>query len=237
MLDPKGRVVLISGANRGIGRALSECLYRHGYSLSLGGRDIKALSSMVAGWESEKVHLAHYDAMDWLSHAEWVKSAAKRFGRIDVLINNAGMAARGTIRDVSEAALDQAFAVNCKAPLHMIQQALPHLEAGGSGRIVNIASLSGKRVKNDNVAYSMTKFAVVALSHSARRLAWDKGVRVTAVCPSFIATDMTAGAANIARSDMTDPADLAAMVAALIALPNNAAIAELLINCRLEDMV
>ena len=76
----------------------------------------------------------------------------------------------------------------------MTRQALPHLEASGSGRIVNVASLSGKRVKNDNVAYNMSKFAVVALTHAVRRLGWEKGVRATALCPSFVRTDMTADA-------------------------------------------
>jgi len=85
--------------------------------------------------------------------------------------------------------VDQRHAnVNCKAPLNMIRCALPWLEKSGSGRIVNVASLSGKRVANDNVAYSMSKFAVMALTHSARRIAWDAGVRATAVCPSFVRT-------------------------------------------------
>jgi NAD(P)-dependent dehydrogenase (short-subunit alcohol dehydrogenase family) len=83
----------------------------------------------------------------------------------------------------------------------------------------------------------MSKFAVVALTHAVRRLGWDKGVRATALCPSFVRTDMTAGATPIAAELMSDPADLAELVATVIALPNTAAIAELLVNCRLEDMV
>jgi NAD(P)-dependent dehydrogenase (short-subunit alcohol dehydrogenase family) len=183
------------------------------------------------------VHTAHYDATDWKTHAAWVESVVERFGRLDGLVNNAGIGSKGTIRDIDEKELDTIFAVNCKAPLNMIRQALPHLEAAGSGRIVNIASLSGKRVKNDNIAYAMSKFAVVALTHAVRRLGWDKGVRATALCPSFVRTDMTAGSTQIAAELMSDPADLALLVATVLALPNTASIAELLINCRLEDMV
>ena len=154
-----------------------------------------------------------------------------------VLINNAGMGSDVTLRDASEAALDDIWAVNCKAPLNMIRCALPHLEASGSGRVVNIASLSGKRVANDHVAYSMSKFAVLALTHSTRRIGWDKGVRATAICPSFVRTDMTAGTDKIAPDKMIDPADLAELVATVIALPNTASVSELLVNCRLEAMV
>lgn len=237
MLNPHGRVILVSGANRGIGFAIARALYAKGYTVSLGVRDPHALLGAISHWNELRVHTAHYEAADWKTHAAWVESVVERFGRLDGLVNNAGIDSHGTIRDIDERELDLIFAVNCKAPLNMIRQALPHLEASGSGRIVNVASLSGKRVKNDNVAYAMSKFAVVALTHAVRRLGWEKGVRATALCPSFVRTDMTAGATQIAAELMTNPADLAELVATVIALPNTASVAELLVNCRLEDMV
>ena len=82
----------------------------------------------------------------------------------------------------------------------------------------------------------MSKFALVALTHSVRRLGWDDGVRATAICPSFVATDMTEGVTALPREEMIQPADLAELVATALALPNNAVVAELLVNCRLEDM-
>ena len=237
MIDPAGRVVLISGANRGIGLALARVLYAKGYALSLGARELASVSRLTAPWDPTRVHVARYDARDWPGQQAWVRSAVERFGRIDVLINNAGISAGTTLRDGDEAALDDIWTVNCKAPLNMIRCALPHLEACGSGRVVNIASLSGKRVANDNIAYSMTKFAVMALTHGTRRIGWDKGVRATAICPSFVRTDMTAHVDAIAASAMIDPADLAELAATVIALPNTASVAELLVNCRYEPMV
>lgn len=237
MLTLTGRVVLISGANRGIGLALAQGLYAKGYSLSLGARDTAALANSTAAMDPKRIHLARYDAGDWAGQAAWVASAHARFGRIDVLINNAGMSSDMTLRDANEAALDAIWAVNCKAPLNMIRCALPHLEASGSGRVVNVASLSGKRVANDYIAYSMSKFAVLALTHGTRRIGWDKGVRTTAICPSFVRTDMTAGTDKIAPENMIDPADLAELVATVIALPNTASVPELLVNCRFEAMV
>jgi NAD(P)-dependent dehydrogenase (short-subunit alcohol dehydrogenase family) len=237
MLTLEGRVFLISGANRGIGLAVAEALYSKGCRLSLGVRNAASLSGFLAERDPDRLHIARYEAESWVTHAAWVAAAASRFGRIDGLINNAGISLSMTLRDADEAALDRIWAVNCKAPLNMIRHALPHLEASGAGRIVNVASLSGKRVRNDNVAYNMSKFAVVALTHGVRRIGWDKGVRATALCPSFVRTDMTAGSAKIAAADMTDPKDLAELVATIISLPNTASVAELLVNCRLEDMV
>ncbi len=92
----------------------------------------------------------------------------------------------------------------------------------------------GKRVPNANAGYAMSKFAVVALTHAARQLVWKHGVRVTAVCPGYVATDMTADVTSIAHQEMIQPGDLAQLVATVIALPNNAAVAELVVNCRLE---
>jgi NAD(P)-dependent dehydrogenase (short-subunit alcohol dehydrogenase family) len=237
MLDPHGRVILISGANRGIGFAVAEALYAKGYTVSLGVRDPGKLQDAIAHWNELRLHTAHYDAQDWRSHAAWVESVVERFGRIDGLVNNAGTAATGTIRDIEEKELDRVFAVNCKAPLNMIRHALPHLEASGSGRIVNIASLSGKRVRNDHIAYNMSKFAVVALTHAVRRLGWEKGVRATALCPSLVRTDMSAGSPLLAAELMIDPKDIGELVTTLVALPNTASVAELLVNCRHEDMV
>jgi NADP-dependent 3-hydroxy acid dehydrogenase YdfG len=76
----------------------------------------------------------------------------------------------------------------------------------------------------------------MALTHGARRIAWDKGVRATAVCPGFVRTDLTVGA-KFPRDQMIDAADLAELVATVIALPNTASVPELLVNCRLEPMV
>jgi NAD(P)-dependent dehydrogenase (short-subunit alcohol dehydrogenase family) len=111
----------------------------------------------------------------------------------------------------------------------------PHLKAAGSGRVVNVASLSGKRARNASIGYAMTKFSLVALTHGIRHDGWDAGVRATALCPGFVATDMTSRVTKIARTEMTDPADIAVLVETLLRLPNTAVIAELLVNCQHED--
>ncbi len=236
MIEPAGRVILVSGASRGIGRAVAAHLLRSGYRLSLGLRDPARTPEGFEDAPAGSLHRARYVAEDWTTHDAWVNDAVQRFGRIDGLVCNAGVHSSMTLRNPDEAELDRLWSVNCKAPLNLIHCALPHLEKAGAGRIITLASLSGKRVRNDLVAYNMSKFATIALTHAARRIAWDKGVRATAICPSFVATDMTAGA-TLAAEAMSQPEDIAALVATVLALPNNAAMAEVLVNCRLEDTV
>lgn len=231
-----GRVVLISGANRGMGLSIAQEMSSHGYRLSLGARDPAALASHFGG-ESDLVHFARFDAADRSTAADWVSSAVDRYGCIDALVNNAGSGEQVSLTDDNEEALDRLWEVNVKAPLRMTRLCLPHLEATGRGRIVNVASLSGKRVRNAHVGYNMTKFALMGLTHTTRHVAWDKGVRATAVCPSFVRTAMSSYTGKVAPEEMTQPETIAELVRLLIELPNNAAIAELLVNCRLEDML
>ena len=142
-----------------------------------------------------------------------------------------------TLNDDDDAALDRLWAINVKAPLRLTRLCLPHLTRTGQGRIVNIASLSGKRVRNGFVGYNMTKFAVMGLTHTTRHETWDMGIRCTAVCPSFVRTEMSSYTGKVAPEDMIQPETLAQMIRHNIELPNNAAVAEILVNCRLEDML
>jgi NADP-dependent 3-hydroxy acid dehydrogenase YdfG len=236
MLVPDDRVVMVSGANRGIGLAVARCLRGKGYRLSLGGRDAAKLAAAFGEVDGARAIAVAFDARDRASCSAWVERTASHFGRIDGLVNNAGIALDVGIEDDDEAAYDAMWEVNVKGPLRLIRLALPYLKQSGSGRVINVSSLSGKRVKNANAGYAMSKFAVIALTHAVRRLGWDDGVRATAICPSFVATDMTAHVTAVPRRDMIQPADLAELVATALALPNNAVVAELLVNCRLEDM-
>src|SRR5262245_36772158 len=157
MLSPQGRVVMVSGASRGIGRAIAERLLAAGYAISAGVRDPAKLP-----FGGERVLAVRYDAKDRASPSAWVAATVARFGRIDGLVNSAGINPLVRVMDEDETGLDEMWAVNVKGPLRLTRAALPHLEQSGTGRIINVASLSGKRVKNESNGYAMTKFAVVA---------------------------------------------------------------------------
>ena len=233
MMPADGRVVMISGANRGIGAAVARRLGETGFRLSLGVRD----AALAPVGDPARCLVARYDARERDAAKAWVDATVDRFGRVDALVNNAGISRMVPIEEEDENALDEMWLVNVKAPLRLVRAALPHLKKSGAGRVVNVASLSGKRVRNANNGYAMTKFAVVALTHSVRRLGWEHGIRATALCPGFVDTDMTAGVSGVERSEMIRPEDLAELVACVLALPNNATIAELLVNMRCEDML
>ncbi|MEM7223791.1 MAG: SDR family NAD(P)-dependent oxidoreductase [Pseudomonadota bacterium] len=238
MLDPNGRVIMVSGANRGIGLAIAKALAQRGYSLSLGARDQEALAAATADVPGERVERCFYEATAPESAEAWVADTIARFGRLDGLVNTAGILRRTALETPSEEILNELWQVNVLGPFTLTRVALPHLKAGGQGRVVNLASLSGKRVASGNgPGYPMTKFAVVALTHATRQLLWDDGVRVTAVCPGYVSTDMVADVTSHAQEAMTQPEDLAELVATVIALPNSASVPELLVNCRLEDTV
>jgi len=91
MISPKGRVVMISGASRGIGFAVARNLYDAGFSLSLGVRDIEGMRATVKDWDEDRVVIGKYDAVDKHTHKSWVDTTAAHFGRIDGLVNNAGI--------------------------------------------------------------------------------------------------------------------------------------------------
>ena len=232
MLPPAERVVLISGATRGIGAAVAEALHAAGYTLSLGARDVDALRDSTSAFDADRLLCCRYDAEDRGSQVAWVDETVRRFGRIDALVNNAGMVVRVQIEDDNDEALDRMWAVNVKAPLAMTRLAMPHLRRAGNGRVINVASIAGKAVYNNNAGYAMSKSAAVTLSHATRRAGWDDGVRCTALCPGFVRTDMTADVETFPIDEMMDPADIAQIVALLIALPNTASVAEMVVNCR-----
>lgn len=229
-------VVLISGASRGIGLATAREFLAAGWRLSLGVRKPADLPTDLLE-DPARVLVARYDAQDRALAEAWVAQTADTFGRIDALINNAGMNRRVTIETYEDEDIDLLWAVNVKGPLRLARLCLPHLEATGRGRIINVVSLSGKRVRNPHVGYSMTKFAVMGLTHTLRHVGWDKGVRTTAICPGFVRTDLTAYVTKIPHDQMTDPTDLAHLIRTTVELPNTAAIAELLVNCVQEDMI
>ncbi|SNY90193.1 NADP-dependent 3-hydroxy acid dehydrogenase YdfG [Cohaesibacter sp. ES.047] len=235
MLEPNGRVIMISGANRGIGLAVARQLLDKGFCVSAGARSIDALGEAFAGADSDRLLCSPYDAADRNSHEAWLQATIDRFGKLDGLVNNAGTSNTFTIEAGDEEELDTLWAINIKGPLFLTRICMPHLKAAGTGRVINIASLSGKRVRNENVAYNMTKHALIALTHNTRRIGWDHGVRATAICPSFVATDLTDDVAKVSKEEMIQPEDFAEVAALALSLPNTACMAEMIVNCRLED--
>ena len=229
------RVVMISGANRGIGAALAAHLAEAGWLLSLGVRDPVRLAARPGGAQTL---VCRYEARDPASEAAWTTATVERFGRIDAVIANAGIMIPKTVIEAQDEELDDLLQVNVRAPLRLVRAAWPWLTRSGRGRVITIVSLSGLRVKSAKSGlYATSKFAALAMTHAIRQAGWDLGVRATAVCPGFVATDMAAGVTDRSADSMTQPADLARIIGLVLDLPNTASVAEIPINSTLEEMV
>jgi len=223
------KVALVSGASRGIGSAVAERLAANGWRLSLGMRDPDDAAGQFGDAQIQR-----HDAIQQ-DESAWVDAAQKRFGRIDAIVCCAGVMAPETVVSVDDETLDAMFEVNVKSPRRLVRVAWPNLQKAGEGRVVILASLSGKRVKSAaSGAYAMTKHAAVALAHGVRQVGWDDGIRATAVCPGFVNTDMARAITDFPSEDMTRPDDVARIVQLALDLPNSASMAEIAVNCSRE---
>ena len=236
MENSEKKVIMISGANRGIGQAIAEILLKENYRLSLGVRKPEELPETFSCEAETELLCQKYDARNHDSAKTWIDATVKQFGRIDGLVNNAGILHTTGLEDDEEDLLDDMWEVNAKAPLRLTRLAFPYLRKSCSGRIFDIISMSGKRVKGNWVGYSMSKFAAMAASDTARLQGWDDGIRVTAICPGFVKTDMTSEIKRFSQEKMSRPEDIAHIVSTLLLLPNESSVPEVMLNCVLEKL-
>ena len=240
MLDVTGRVAMISGASRGIGAAIATRLLDDGYRVSLGVRDVPATSKTFAGSPPEKLQIELFDATDPTTAERWIESTLQHFGDLHALVNNAGIYRQVNYEEGNYADLDDLWEVNVKAPFRLTRLAMPALKQCGNGRIVNIASTDGLRFRDNSasVGYTMSKHALVAMTHAARQFGYADGVRATAICPGAVDTEMIAGLAGATPSaGRLAPGTVAGLVATLLSLPNTASVALLPVNTRVESIL
>jgi NAD(P)-dependent dehydrogenase (short-subunit alcohol dehydrogenase family) len=190
--DLGGKVALVTGASRGIGRALALGLAEAGASVVVAARNLELCGAVVREIEEAGgAAFAHaVDVADLAAHQPLVDAAIERFGRLDVLVNNAGVLKPHFTVRVTEAELDQLLAVNLKGPLFLSIAALPHLAADGGGSIVNIGALGATQPMEGIGAYCAVKAAMANWSNTMGREWAAQGVRVNTLVPGTIATDM-----------------------------------------------
>jgi short-subunit dehydrogenase len=184
--------VIITGASKGIGRAVAQTLLRKGASVFLAARSDRLLSDICgSGTQTEgRAFYSRMDLSDASSIRECVAKAIQSLGTIDILINNAGIASQDFLvnQDPEQAALE--IQVNYLGMYRMTQAVLPHMLAKGKGMIVNVASTIGKVPSPTQANYSATKAAVIAFSEALRGEVEDQGVRVKVFIPGHTRTEM-----------------------------------------------
>jgi NAD(P)-dependent dehydrogenase (short-subunit alcohol dehydrogenase family) len=190
-MDFQGKSVLITGGSRGLGLLLARRFATAGARLTLVAREPAELD--LARRELTALAGARVLALPAdvgsQSDMEWaVERAAERFGRLDVVVNNAGIIQVGPLEHLTVEDFESAMAVHFWGPLYTTLAALPHLRRQGGGRIVNIASIGGKIAVPHLVPYSASKFALVGLSNGLQAELAKEKIRVTTVCPGLMRT-------------------------------------------------
>jgi meso-butanediol dehydrogenase / (S,S)-butanediol dehydrogenase / diacetyl reductase len=187
-----GKVVLVTGGGSGIGRAIARAFLDNGARVAVVGRRAEALSDTVHGYSEDRTHTVPADLAERGAAAEVVAEVVQRFGRLDVLVNNAAKYAPQEFTDLSADDWDAFRATNIDAFVFLTQAALPKLAATG-GNVVAVGSVSGLRGDWGQAAYNATKAAVMNFVQSIA-LDWGpRGVRLNTVAPAFTLTEATAG--------------------------------------------
>jgi NAD(P)-dependent dehydrogenase (short-subunit alcohol dehydrogenase family) len=217
------RAALITGGSSGIGLAIARALGQDGYKITISARRPDKLEAAAEGLRSEGID-AHAVAANMTDEQEIrrvVSEHRDRRGRLDVLVNNAGIGIGAAVADTETKKLDLQLDVNLRAVYLVAREAIPLLkEAGAEHRkalIVNTASIAGKHGQGWLSAYSATKFGVVGLSQGMHKELAGEGIQVTALCPGFVATAMTDWIeGQVSKDEMIQPEDIAESVRFLL---------------------
>jgi NADP-dependent 3-hydroxy acid dehydrogenase YdfG len=239
MSDVTGKVVAITGASSGIGEAAGRVLAAAGAKVILGARRADRLETIANDIRKSKgeVDIQAIDVTKREDLALFVKKAQDRFGRLDVLIGNAGLMPLSPLDDLKVDEWDRMIDVNIKGVLYGIAAALPVFRKQGSGHFITVSSIAGHRVAPTGAVYSGTKFAVRAISEGLRQEAGDK-IRVTIISPGTVESEL---AETISNPDvkkriqdyrkMAIPAEaIASAMAYAIGQPGNVDVSEILIR-------
>ncbi|HEY8337434.1 MAG TPA: SDR family oxidoreductase [Tardiphaga sp.] len=197
-----GKVILISGASSGIGEATARHLAAAGHRVVLGARRLDRIAAIAGEIRAAGGDALHHelDVTSLGSFRAFVLLAKAHYGRIDALVNNAGVAPLAMMEELRVCDWNQMIDVNLRGVLHGIAAVLPVMKAQGAGHIVNIASTAAHRIVPTAAVYSATKFAVRALSEGLRQE--NKQLRVTVVSPGMTRTEL-AGTINDPKAKAT----------------------------------
>jgi len=217
-----GRAALITGASSGIGLAIARALGQDGYRLTVSARRPEKLEEAAAALAGDDLKVNAVAAN--MASEDDVRALARahrdRFGRLDVLVNNAGVGIGGAIAEHETKKLDMQLGVNLRGVYLMTRECIPLLKEAGSEHrkalIVNISSIAGKYGQGWLAAYSATKAGVVGLTQATHKELAGEGVQATAFCPGFVATAMTDWVEGVPKEEMIQPEDVAEAVRFLL---------------------
>jgi len=228
------RAALITGGSSGIGLAIARALGEDGYGVTIAARrpeKLEAAADELRG-EGLDVNSIAANMTDEEALAGVVRSHKERFGRLDVMVNNAGVGIGEAMHELTTKYVDMQLGVNLRAVIIGTREALPLLrESGaehGKALIVNTASIAGKSGQPWLSVYSATKAAVIGFSEATQKEVASDGIQVTALCPGFVDTPMTEYVrGQVGQEDMIFPEDIAESVRFLLRTSPNCLVPEL----------
>ncbi|MGI5825108.1 MAG: elongation factor P 5-aminopentanone reductase [Bacillota bacterium] len=201
------QTVLITGAARGIGRAIAVLFAKNGYNVAINYNQSRTQAKelvaelQAAGIEKDRLYLIRADISRTEEVSHMIARTIKCFGQIDILINNAGISYTGLLTDMTEQEWDDIFNTNIKAMFSACRLVLPQMVSRKNGKIINISSMWGQVGASCEVAYSASKGAVDAFTKALAQEMGPSGITVNAVSPGVIATDINS---HLSENEMTD---------------------------------
>jgi 3-oxoacyl-[acyl-carrier protein] reductase len=214
MFDLGGKVAVVTGGSRGIGRAICEALAAQGAHVVVGYLQGEQEAQSVAktiGERGGSAEVAGFDVSDMNAAQQAVAAVAQRHGRLDILVANAGIAIDGLLLDMKQEDLDRQFAVNVKGAIACVKGALMTMIRARSGRIVLVSSVVGEMGNSGQAAYAATKAALLGVTKALAREYGRRAVTVNAVTPGLIETDMTHGMSEALRQQVKGAIPLSRM--------------------------
>lgn len=230
MIDLKGKTALVTGGSRGLGKATALALAKEGVNVGITGRNESKLQETVAELKALGVN-ASYAVFNVGVQGEVIRGIhhlANELGSINILINNAGIAAYGSVVEMETAKWEEIIQTNVLGVYYVAKAVVPLMKALGTGDIINIASTAGLKGSANSSAYSASKAAVIGFSESLMYEMRKENIRVTTLTPSTIATDMTITDLKITDGNpdkVLQPEDFAELIVDILKLNRRALIA------------
>ena len=236
--DTESKVILITGASSGIGEAAARLLARKGHRLVIGARRTDRLEALAAQLNAEggTVEFTSLDVTDLEDVRAFAGVALEKFGRIDVIVNNAGLMPLSPLEALKIDEWNQMIDVNIRGVLHGIAAALPVMKKQGSGQVINVSSIGGHATFPTAAVYCATKYAVIAISEGLRQENTD--IRVTVISPGVTTselahtiTDESAAKAMDSFREVAIPADaIARAISFAIDQPGDVDVSEVIVR-------
>ncbi|MCA1814252.1 MAG: SDR family oxidoreductase [Halobacteriales archaeon] len=221
-MELRGKVAVVTGASQGIGEAAARAFAAEGCGVVLAARSAQKLDRIGKELGKEAL-VVPCDVTSWPDILRLANATRERFGRCDVLVNNAGVGYGGTLEEMSVENIDETLAVNLRGVMLVAKALLPLLQPGST--VLNIASVAGKSGSAGLAAYCASKAGVRIFSEALGAELAGRGIRVVSVCPGYVATAMVDDA-DVPMEQMVQPADLAQVLVRLATQPRSAYVDE-----------